>query len=252
MKKLFLSISLMVLAASSFASSGGMPLQSPNNDLGDQKSLQNGAKLFINYCLSCHEASYMRYSRMATDLNLSEEQVLNNMMFATDKIGSTMTVAMSSDDATRWFGVTPPDLSVVSRSRGTDWLYTYMLSFYKDDSRPWGVNNLLFKDVGMPHVFWELQGEQELVHSEVDDGHGGKHAVTTLKLVGEDDMSKDEIRMARNAYSRDVRDLVNYIEYMGEPAILVRYSLGVKVIAFLMFFLIFAYLLKKEYWKDIH
>lgn len=256
MKTLFLSISLLALAAFSATSHAGggssIPLQKAYNDLGDKSSLQNGARLFVNYCLSCHEASYMRYSRMAKDLGLTDTQVLDNMMFAGEKVGETMTIAMSGDDAERWFGVTPPDLSVTARSRGTDWLYTYMMSFYKDDSRPWGVNNLLFKDVGMPHVFEELQGEQILVHEEVDDGHGGKHEVAKLKLVGADEMSPEELRKTENEYRRNVRDLVNYMEYMGEPAKLVRYDLGMKVILFLFLFLIVAYLLKKEFWRDVY
>ncbi|MAX53006.1 MULTISPECIES: cytochrome c1 [unclassified Methylophaga] len=203
-------------------------------DITDQASLQRGAKTFVNYCLSCHQAAYMRYNRMAKDLGLTDDQVKDNLMFASDKVGDTMTVAMRPEDAKKWFGVTPPDLSVIARSRGTDWLYTYLRTFYLDSSRPVGTNNLAFKDVGMPHVLWEQQGYQ-----------------TKDEKTGEL-ISPENAPLSTHEYNQLVYDLVNFLEYIGEPSKLQRMALAKWVLLYLVLFLLIAYPLKKAFWKDIH
>lgn len=201
-------------------------------DLKDQASLQRGAQLFVNYCLSCHGAHYMRYKRMGEDLGIPEELVRENLIFTDVQIGDTMTVAMTADDGKKWFGTPPPDLSLVGRSRGADWLYTYLRGFYIDESRPFGVNNVVFPDVGMPHVLADLQGKQMMEDHK-------------LTLTEPGSMSAEE-------YDQAITDLVNFLAYVGEPAALIRYSLGVKVLLFLLVLLPIVYLLKKEYWKDAH
>ncbi len=248
MRRLILALTLL-LPSMAFAASGGLERLSADNDIMDKASLQAGAKLFVNYCMGCHSAQYVRFQRIGKDLGLSEEELKQNLMFSAEKVGETMTIAMDNDDAERWFGVMPPDLSVIARARGTDWLYTYMLTFYLDPSRPLGVNNLVFKDVGMPHVLWERQGWQEPVYKTVTDEKGNTHQV----VIGVDLVDKtDEAKAKADQYKKDVRDLVNFLEYIGEPAKLERHRLGWKVILFLVIFLGFAYVLKKEYWRDVH
>jgi ubiquinol-cytochrome c reductase cytochrome c1 subunit len=247
MRKSILTIVLALSPALGLASGGGEHVKHAAVDLNNTASLQRGAKLFVNYCLNCHTAAYMRYQRMAGDLGLSEDQMKDNLMFVPgQKIGDTMTVAMPRADGERWFGVAPPDLSVVARSRGPDWLYTYLNSFYVDESRPLGVDNLVFPKVGMPHVLWELQGWQTPVHDTVEgiDGHP-KQVIKELELTTPGSMSPAE-------YDKAVLDLVSFLTYMGEPAQMQRRSLGVWVLLFLVVFTVLAYLLKKEYWKDVH
>ena len=231
MKRVILAL-IFLIPNISYAS-GGIELQHANNDIRDKASLQQGAKLFVNYCLGCHTAKYMRYQRIGKDLGLTNAELQDNLMFSAEKVGETLDIAMDKDDAKKWFGVIPADLSVISRARGTDWLYTYLLSFYLDPSRPNGVNNLVFKDVGMPHVLWERQGWQKLVDHK-------------LELVNKEDEAKAK------QYRQDVRNLVNFLDYVGEPTKAARYDLGWKVILYLAIFFIFAYALKKEYWRDIH
>ena len=245
MNRLFITIALAVFVNAALAAEQGPKLQKANNDLGDRASLQRGARLFVNYCVSCHSAAYMRYNRLAQDLHLSEETVEANLMFTTDKIGDTMKVAMQPADAQRWFGMAPPDLSVIARARGTDWLYTFLSSFYIDEKRPTGVNNIVFADTAMPHVLWELQGLKRPVYHTVTDKHGNEaQVVDHFESVVAGTLTEAE-------YQQAVRDLVNFLEYIGEPAKLVRYKVGVWVIAYLLVFLIVAYLLKREYWKDV-
>jgi len=233
MRTLVLAFIVSLFSTQAMAASGGVHLDSVEIDITDQASLQRGAKTFVNYCLSCHSASYMRYNRMAKDLGLSDEQVENNLMFASDKVGETMTVAMRAEDAQKWFGVTPPDLSVISRSRGTDWLYTYLRTFYLDESRPMGTNNLAFKDVGMPHVLWEQQGYM------AKDDHG--------KLV-----EATAGPMSTYEYNQMAGDLVNFLAYIGEPSKLQRMELAKWVLLYLALFFLVAYPLKKAFWRDIH
>ncbi|HEY9098858.1 MAG TPA: cytochrome c1 [Thiobacillus sp.] len=234
---------LLLLAAApvmAFASGASVPLDKAPVNLADQDSLQRGARMFVNYCLNCHSASYMRYTRLQ-DLGLTEEQIKDNLLFAADKPGETMRVGMSKADAKTWFGATPPDLSVIARSRGADWLYTYLRGFYRDDSRATGWNNTVFDKVGMPHVMWNLQGELAPIYKKV----GEHEVVDRLELVKPGSVTLAE-------YDAMVGDLVNYLVWMGEPAQLKRKQLGLIVLAFLAFFFVVAYYLKKEYWKDIH
>ena len=249
-----LIILLLALVPTLAAASGGdAHLMKPYNDLGDKASLQNGAKLFMNYCMSCHSAEFMRFSRLGKDLGIDDEALKANLMFAADKVGEPLRTAMNKNAAEKFFGVVPPDLSVVARSRGPEWLYTYLLGFYKDDSRPTGVNNLVFKDVGMPHILLDMQGMQEAVYRTETDAEGKAHQVIDrLELAGKGQMSPEEYQDKVSAYKRNARDLVNFMEYLGEPAKLERYGLGVKVILFLIVFTLISYLLKREYWRDVH
>lgn len=238
---------LLTLTVSGGAAATGMKeLYDASVDLGDEASLQRGARTFVNYCVSCHSARYARYSRLAADLGIPEDIVAAKMMFATDKIGSTMNVALRAADGEEWLGVAPPDLSVIARSRGADWLYTFLLTFYLDPARPTGVNNLLFRDTAMPHVLWELQGLQRAVLGAGADAHGRQASQPAgLELASRGLQSEQE-------YRRTVRDLVNFLVYLGEPAQLVRYRIGFWVILFLIGFYLLAWRLKKEYWKDVH
>lgn len=242
MKKiLYLLLLAPVLA---FASEGGVPLDKAPINLHDNQSLQRGAKIFVNYCLTCHSASYMRYNRLQ-DLGLTESEIKENLVLAGEKVGDPMTIAMSKTDAKTWFGATPPDLTVIARARGADWLYTYLRGFYRDESRSTGWNNTVFDKVGMPHVLYELQGDQVLHVEEHTDAHGATHEVHKLELAKPGKLTKPE-------YDTLVGDLVNYLQYMGEPAKNQRMQLGVLVLIFLGIFFVVAYYLKKEYWKDIH
>ncbi|MEN8107227.1 MAG: cytochrome c1 [Pseudomonadota bacterium] len=245
MKKI--CILLLALAPAWVMAAGGygIHLDKANIDPTNKESLQRGARLFVNYCLSCHAAALMRYERIGKDLGIDEKLVSENLMFTGGRVGALMTVATSPDDAKEWFGTVPPDLSVIARSRGVDWLYTYMRSFYLDDSKIIGVNNLVFPDVGMPHVLWELQGWQEAVITTVKDEKGVEHKEVDLELVEPGLMSPKE-------YDRAVRDLVNFLDYIGEPAKYERRELGVKVIMFLLLFLVVAYLMKRDFWRDVH
>ena len=245
MRKIILSFLLMMLPTLTFAAGGGVDLDKADIDLHNKQSLQRGAKVFVNYCLSCHSAHFQRYNRMARDIGLTDDQVIENLMFASDKVGNTMTIAMSLADGKAWFGAAPPDLSLVARSRGVDWLYTYMRTFYVDETRPFGVNNVVFPSVGMPHVLWDLQGVQKAVFKTVEQDGEKKEVFDHLELVEPGKLTPVE-------YDKTVRDLVAFLSYVGETVQLERKALGVKVILFLLVLLVVAYLLKKEYWKDIH
>ncbi|MEM7251746.1 MAG: cytochrome c1 [Pseudomonadota bacterium] len=250
MKKLVALLALTMWASAAFAAGSGANLVSAKVDLSDQASLQRGAQLFVNYCLSCHSATYMRYNRVGLDLGLNDQQVKDNLLFVGDKVGATMETAMSDEDAKVWFGVAPPDLSVISRSRGADWLYSYLLAFYEDESRPFGVNNLVFPQVGMPHVLASLQGIQvlkpEKPHAEGEhEVHSSAPFTTKLELKTAGVLSAGEFRVA-------MRDLTNFLVYVGEPAKLDRYRLGLWVMAFLVVFFFLSRALYKEYWKDVH
>jgi ubiquinol-cytochrome c reductase cytochrome c1 subunit len=249
MNRLLTVLFLALWTGAALAATGlPAPLDS-NASLRSKANLQRGARTFLNYCVSCHSAQFMRYSRMAADLELPEDVVIKNMMFTTDKIGDTMKVAMKPADAEAWFGVPPPDLSVIARSRGPDWLYSFLLGFYLDEKRPTGVNNLYFPQTAMPHVLSELQGLQKLVtHGEEggeEEGGHGEHAGPTLELVQPGKQTPAE-------YAETVRDLVSFLVYVGEPAKLVRYKVGFWVIAFLVVLFIVTYLMKREYWRDVH
>jgi ubiquinol-cytochrome c reductase cytochrome c1 subunit len=243
LKKIIVLLAAMPVLA--FASGAAVPLDKAPVNLYDQASLQRGAKMFVNYCLNCHSANYMRYARL-TDIGIPEDLIKQNLLFSREKVGETMEVAMTKKDAKEWFGATPPDLTVVARSRGPDWLYSYLRSFYLDPSRPTGWNNTVFDKVGMPHVLWSLQGEQ-LAHYKTVTDHDGKeaHVFDRFELVKPGLVSPAQ-------YDAMVGDLVNYLTWMGEPAKTQRMQLGVIVLIFLSIFFIIAYFMKKEFWKDIH
>ena len=248
MKRIIILFAVLVgFAAQLQAAGGGVHLYDAKVDLDDTPSLQQGARVFINYCMGCHSAKYMRYNRFGKDLGIAEEALNANFMFGTDKSGDTMDISMRAADGENFFGVTPPDLSVIARSRGADWLYTYMLTFYLDDARPAGVNNLVFKDVGMPHVLWELQGWQRPVYETVVHNDG-----TETKVIKELELAVAG-RQTPEEYEKTVRDLTNFLVYMGEPAQLQRKKVGVWVLFYLIIILLpITYMLKKDYWKDIH
>lgn len=227
-----------------FASGSAVPLDTAPIKPRDMASLQRGAKTFVNYCLSCHSADFMRYNRLR-DLGLTESQISENLIFTGQKVGDLMTVAMPKKEAKQWFGVAPPDLSVIARSRGPDWLYTYLRKFYRDESTATGWNNLVFDKAAMPHVLYELQGEQILNVKSEDNGHGGTHEIKELKLAKPGSLSKTE-------YDAYVADLVNFLVYLGEPAANKRVQIGIIVMLFLFLMLVLTYALKKEYWKDVH
>jgi ubiquinol-cytochrome c reductase cytochrome c1 subunit len=249
MNKLISVLALMALLVpgASFAAAPSVPLDKADVDVTNQASLQRGAKYFVNYCMGCHSTQYSRYSRVGRDLGLTDEQVRDNLIFTRDefgdptRIGDLMTNTFPRRDAAEAFGTAPPDLTLVVRARSADWLYTFLRSFYLDDSRPLGVNNTVFPNVGMPHPLWELQGWQEKVTQTDDRGH----EATRLQLVDSGAMSSAE-------YDTVVRDLVAFLSYLGEPVQHQRKVIGFWVMLFLGLFTIVAYLLKKEYWKDVH
>lgn len=222
-----------------FAAESGMPLDSAPINTADNDSLQRGAESFVNYCLTCHGASFMRYNRHR-DIGLTNEQILDKLVFTGQKVGDLMQSAMWKKEGEEWFGVAPPDLSVIARSRGADWLYTYLRAFYRDDSTATGWNNLVFDRAAMPHVLHQLQGEQKLVVKTSD-----KSESKTLVLDKQGELTKAE-------FDKFVGDLVNYLVYLGEPHANARKELGFKVMAFLLGMLVLSYALKREYWKDIH
>ena len=246
MRSVYFLLFAILLSTSSWAAGDSEHIMPANVDLANQKSLQRGARTFVNYCLGCHSAAYMRYNRLAADLDISENVLKENLMFGTDKPGDTMTIAMSKADGEQYFGVAPPDLSVTARSRGADWLYTYFMTFYRDPLRPLGVNNLAYKDVGMPHVLWQLQGWQEAVYEDAVDESGK----TVKKIVGLELATAG--RQSPAEYEQTVNDLVNFMVYLGEPIQLKRKKIGGWVLAYLFVFLLIAYLLKREFWKDVH
>lgn len=236
MKKLLFVLILAPLFA--WASGGELHLDKAPDKSGDQAALQNGAKLFVNYCLSCHSASYMRYNRLK-DIGLTEQQIKDNLLFTAEKTGELMRISMQREDAKVWFGAAPPDLTVIARARasefgtGPDWLYTYLRGFYRDANRPTGWNNTVFPNVGMPHVLWELQGEQVL---------GEDHKLTLAKPG----------QMKPEEFDAAVGDLVAFLKYMGEPMAGLRKVLGWVVLAALAVLFVLTYSLKREYWKDVH
>ena len=222
------------------AEEGGLP--HAGTDLNDQASLQRGAKLFMNYCSGCHSLKYLRYSRMAEDLGLTEEQVQANLNFTGAKAGEQVNVAMTPEHGAEFFGKAPPDLSVIARVRGPDWISAYLHSFYLDETRPVGWNNTVFPNASMPNVLWEMQGLQ---HAEYGPEENGERPVEKLVLAQPGSQTPAQ-------FDQTVRDITAFLEYAGEPAVLKRQSLGVWVILFLAFFTFLAWLLKKEYWRDVH
>jgi ubiquinol-cytochrome c reductase cytochrome c1 subunit len=255
MKKLILILlASFGLSTGALASGGGVAWDTfPQNKLSDVTALQHGAKLFVNYCLSCHSASFMRYNRMR-DIGLTEDQIKKNLMFATDKVGDTMRVSLDPKQAKEWFGGTPPDLTLVARSRadigkgsGADYLYTYLRTYYRDETKATGWNNLAFPSVGMPNVLWELQGDRAADFKEVADPH--QHGKTTHRFMGFKQLTPGTL--SANEFDESVADLVAYMQWMGEPAQHERVRLGVWVLIFLACFTVIAWALNGAYWKDI-
>lgn len=244
-----LLITLLFAPALALAAADHLKLDRAPINEDDQASLQRGARHFVNYCMNCHSASYMRFNRLQ-DIGLTEAQIRDNLVFTGVKVGEVMKIAMDPKDAKAWFGATPPDLSVTARSRasadgsGADWLYTYLRSFYRDAERPTGWNNTVYPNVGMPHALWELQGEQVLVERKVQ-GEGFMKTDMALKLDKPGVLSAAE-------YDQMAADLVNYLVYMGEPVRTERKTIGMFVLLALGVLFIFVYALKKEYWKDVH
>lgn len=246
-KQIALLAALLAFGAAAVASEApGDVIQPAHNDMTNVASLQRGARNFVNYCMGCHSARYVRYSRLGEDLGLSEQQVIDNLMFTGERIHDTMRINMRPEDAARWFGVTPPDLSLIARSRGPDYIYSFLRSFYVDPTRPTGVNNRVMPRTAMPHVLWELQGVNEAVYDgESDAEHNAVHKhFKEFRPLRPGTMAPKE-------YDDFVRDTVNFLVYIGEPMQLERRSIGFRVLAFLLVFFLFAYFLKKEYWKDV-
>lgn len=233
----------MMFCVPAFASGGGKLMQA-GNDLGDRASLQRGAQAYMSYCSGCHSLKYLRYSRMGDDLGLTEQQVMDNLNFTGAAYGEQIQVAMPHDEATKWFGKMPPDLSLISRVRGSDWVYSYLKSFYVDESRPLGWNNSVFPNASMPNPLWELQGMQHAIHGKAEQ-EGLEPPVVGLTLA-------QPGKVDPRSYDQTVRDITNFLEYAGEPAALKRQSLGVWVVLFLALLTFLAYLVKTEYWKDVH
>ncbi|ODS71292.1 MAG: cytochrome C [Acidovorax sp. SCN 68-22] len=251
MKKiLFTFIAALTFAAGSVhAAGGGIAWDKAPNKANDMAALQNGAKLFVNYCVGCHSAAFMRYNRL-TDIGLTEQQIKDNLLFTTEKIGETMQATIDPKQAKEWFGANPPDLTVIARSRagaggtGADYLYTFLRTFYRDDTKATGWNNLLFPNVGMPHALWQLQGERTPVFEE-HESHGQKvHVFKSWQQGAPGAMTALE-------YDQAVGDLVGYLQWMGEPAQKTRVRLGVGVLIFLAFTTVLAWRLNAAFWKDV-
>jgi ubiquinol-cytochrome c reductase cytochrome c1 subunit len=250
MKKFLISLCLVLgIALPAFAATDMIPLDKAPNKLNDLSSLQNGAKIFVNYCLNCHAAAYMRFNRLK-DIGLTDKQIKDNLLFTTDKVGDTMKISMDAKQGKDWFGGNPPDLTVIARSRsgqggtGADYLYTYLRTYYRDDTKATGWNNLAFPNVGMPHVLWELQGQRRPVYKEVI-----QHGHPTPVFAGWQQITPG--KMTAVEYDTAVADLVNYMQWMSEPAQTTRVQIGVWVMLFLLIFMVIAWRLNASYWKDI-
>lgn len=240
MKNLIHTLLLLLLPFSIYAA-GNVELQDADIDLSDKESLERGAEHYVTYCLGCHAIKYIRYLRISRDFDIPEEDVLSKIAPVGAGIYDKMESAMNAHDANKWFGTVPPDLSLVARSRGADWIVTYLKSFYTDTKAPLGANNAVFPDVGMPNMLWQLQGEQTPVY-KLDNN---KQVLDHLVNDGKGQLSEKEFNLF-------VNDLANFLVYASEPVQLERQKMGKYVLFFILMFLVVAYLLKKEYWKDIH
>lgn len=254
-----LLVSSLVSSAAYSAGGGGPKLDQPYMNMSDKASLQNGAKLFVNYCLSCHSAQYARYNLVAEDLEIPLNRLKENLMFTTEKEGDLMITTMPAEDSKKWFGVTPPDLTLVSRVRKPDWVYTYLRGFYRDDESVTGWNNSLFDKVAMPHVMFKLQGTQTLVKKLPIDGSGAiidKENVVLEEnqtLVANAILEVDQAgSMSIAEFDKSMSDLTAFLTYLAEPAVMKRKTIGVFSIAFVLILMGLCYLLKKEYWRDVH
>jgi ubiquinol-cytochrome c reductase cytochrome c1 subunit len=258
-----LTAGVFAVAATIACAAEGPALDHVRTDVRDAESLQAGARTFVNYCLNCHSASVMRYNRLR-DLGLSEDQIKDNLLFTAEKVGEMMTVGMTRKDAKEWFGAAPPDLSVIARTRGADWLYTYLRSFYRDSATVTGWNNLVFERVAMPHVLWTLQGQQVMEEHEfknAEEAEAAKIQARGFSVLAEEGEGKHVLKTLRvetpgtltpAQYDGVVHDLVNYLVWMGEPAQEARKRIGIVVLLFLGLLVLLSWLLYKSYWKDVH
>ncbi|MBA8780797.1 MULTISPECIES: cytochrome c1 [Aeromonas] len=244
MKRIIFAV-LALLPGLVLASGGGFPLDKAEYDLSDKASLQRGAATFMNYCAGCHSTQYQRYNRVAADIGIPDDLMKENLVFTGAKIGDLMKSAMSEKDAARWFGAQPPDLTLVARVRGADWIYTYLRSFYVDETRPFGVNNAVFPSVGMPHVLEPLQGTPRAEFETHTLDGVEMQQVVSIKSDGNGEMNNEE-------YDQTVLDLVNFLVYSAEPVQQERERMGFWVLGFIAIFFIFTVLLKKEFWRDVH
>jgi len=233
---------LLGLGLAGSATAAEMELTPANTNIENVGSLQRGAKYFVNYCLGCHSAKYVRYNRLANDLGITEKQLVENLMFTGERPFDTMANAMRAEDSVRWFGKSPPDLSLMARARGTDYIYTFLHGFYAAPGRSTGADNLVLPGTAMPHVLWKLQGVQQAVFKTEQNG---EKVFERFELARPGELNAEE-------YDSVVRDLVNFLDYIAEPIKVERQQLGLRVIAFLLVFLLIAYMLKKEIWKDVH
>ncbi len=260
MKKLFAALVFAVLPAFAFAASGhGPELDSVDIDLTDKAAMQDGARTFANYCMGCHSAKFQRYERVADDLGIPHELMLSNLVFTGAKIGDLMKNSMSPVDAKKWFGAAPPDLTLVARVRGNDWLYSYLRAFYEDPTRPWGVNNKVFPNVGMPNVLVGLQGRQVVGCKQVQVVEDGKKQYDPLTGTPLTHEACDQLtivpktgKLNEAEFDEKVKNLVTFLAYSANPVKLKSERIGTYVLLYLAFFFVFAYLLKREYWKDVH
>ena len=241
---LFFAVLLLPVISFTVSASGGAGMEHSGANINDTASLQRGAKWYVNYCSGCHSLSYMRYNRLAEDLDLSEDMVMQNLVFSNAKFADTMDIAMDADQAESWFGKTPPDLSLIGRSRGADWLYSYLRGFYQDGNGGW--NNTVLPNASMPHVLWRLQGIQTPVYRQETSESGFTHEIIDhFELTTPGTQSPQE-------FEETARDIAAFLDYVGEPAKLKRKGIGIRVILFLVIFTFIAYLLKAEYWRDVH
>ncbi|MEO0575908.1 MAG: cytochrome c1 [Pseudomonadota bacterium] len=251
MNKLVIVVSIVIMgvvsAGSAIAAGGSVALDHADNNVANTDSLQRGMSNFMNYCSGCHSAKYVRYNTLGEALGLSDEQLINNLMFNADKTHETINVAMRESDAQAWFAQVPPDLSLIARSKGADHIYTFLRSYYADSSSRTGWNNTLVAGVSMPHVLWELEGVKvpghaDDAHDGEDDGHGSDKPAYDVVSAG---------ALASEDYDQFVRDTVNFLAFISEPVQLQRQKIGVWVMAFLIIFGLLAYMLKKEIWKEV-
>jgi ubiquinol-cytochrome c reductase cytochrome c1 subunit len=252
--RIFILIAGLIIPIIGFAAGSGAtyPKDKIDIDWSDKASMQRGAQTFMNYCLSCHSAAYSRFNRVAADLEIPEDVLIENLIFTTDsqrqrtKVGELMKTTMTNEFAESAFGTVPPDLSLIARSRGVNWLYNYLRGFYLDETRPLGMNNSVFDKVGMPHVMVELQGYQIPVTRTSIDSNGDEHTkIVGFEIIESGSLSKSE-------YDQTVYDLVAFLDYLSEPYRETRHAVGKGVLFFLFIFMILAYMLKREFWKDIH
>ncbi|SDR72961.1 cytochrome c1 [Pseudomonas oryzae] len=259
MKKQFAALIFALLPAFSFAASTEYPLDKVDVDFTDKAALQDGARTFANYCMGCHGAQFQRYERVAKDLGIPEQVMMENLVFTGAKIGDHMKTGMQPQDAKVWFGAAPPDLTLVARVRGNDWLYTYLRTFYEDPARPYGVNNKVFPNVGMPNVLSSLQGRQVIGCKQVQVVEHGKKVFDPLTGTPVTEEGCDQLtivpktgELSEAEFDEKVKNLVSFLAYSANPVKLESQRIGTYVLLFLAFFFVFAYLLKREYWKDVH